>query len=251
MVRRPVLHWHGGKWALAPWIIGHFPPHRIYVEAFGGAASVLLRKPRCYCEVYNDLDDEVVSLFEVLRGGAVDRLIEAVRLTPYARAEFEGAQAPAAAGQPAADPVERARRLIVRSGLSPRGRGNRLPARGRPRDGGSIPAWAGKPNARPSMRSPKGVYPRVGGETVRRPRIAPGATGLSPRGRGNPRPIQDVEPADGSIPAWAGKPNARPSMRSPKGVYPRVGGETGAMLMVHEPWGGLSPRGRGNLIQND
>jgi hypothetical protein len=29
---RPVLRWHGGKWKLAPWILGFFPPHRVYVE---------------------------------------------------------------------------------------------------------------------------------------------------------------------------------------------------------------------------
>lgn len=107
--RRPVLRWHGGKWKLAPFIIQNLPAHRLYVEAFGGAASVLLRKPRSYAEVYNDLDRQVVNLFNVLRSNRAEELIQSLRLTPFARAEFEDAY------EVADDPVEEARRLVVRS----------------------------------------------------------------------------------------------------------------------------------------
>lgn len=108
--RRPVLRWHGGKWKLAPRILPYLPPHHTYVEPFGGAASILLRKPRAYAEVYNDLDDEVVTLFRLLREpDRAARLIEALRLTPFARLEFQEAY------EPSDEPVEIARRLIIRS----------------------------------------------------------------------------------------------------------------------------------------
>lgn len=111
-MNRPVLRYHGGKWMIAPWIISHFPKHRIYVEPFGGAASVLLRKPRTYSEVYNDLYGEVVNLFRVLRNPAQAReLIRIVTMTPYARQEFEDAYI--ADG----DPIEQARRTLVRAYL--------------------------------------------------------------------------------------------------------------------------------------
>lgn len=107
---RPALRYHGGKWRLAPWILSHFPPHRYYTEVYGGAASVLLRKPRVRRELYNDLDSEIVNVFRVLRepdlAGELERLL---RLTPFAREEFELSyeEAPDA-------PVEQARRTIVR-----------------------------------------------------------------------------------------------------------------------------------------
>jgi DNA adenine methylase len=107
---RPVLRWYGGKWKLAPWIISHFPKHRVYVEPFGGAASVLLRKNPSFSEIYNDLDDGVVNLFRVLRDRvSAARLIELLRLTPFARAEFELSY------QRSECAIESARRLIVRS----------------------------------------------------------------------------------------------------------------------------------------
>ena len=107
---RPVLRWQGGKWKLAPWIISHFPPHRIYVEPFGGAASVLLRKPRAYAEIYNDLDGEIVNLFRVLRDRG-DQLRQKLELTPFSRSDFQQSY------QPAADPLEQARRTLVRSAM--------------------------------------------------------------------------------------------------------------------------------------
>ena len=82
---RPVLRYHGGKWLLAPWIIQHFPAHRTYIEPFGGGASVLLRKPRVYSELYNDLDGDVVNLFRVLRSDRAGELVQLLRLTPFAR----------------------------------------------------------------------------------------------------------------------------------------------------------------------
>lgn len=111
---RPALHYHGGKWRLAPWVISHFPPHRVYVEPFGGAASVLLRKPRSYSEVYNDRWRRVVDVFEVLRDpGMADDLRRRLTLTPFARDEFEAADE--VAHDADIDVVERVRLTIIRS----------------------------------------------------------------------------------------------------------------------------------------
>ena len=109
-VTRPVLRYHGGKFRLAPWIISFFPPHQTYVEPFGGAGSVLMRKERSNCEVYNDINDEIVNVFRVLRNpDTAERLQRMVALTPFARAEFE------AAYEQTDDPVERARRTVARA----------------------------------------------------------------------------------------------------------------------------------------
>lgn len=106
---RPMLRYHGGKWVLAPWIISHFPPHRVYVEPFAGAASVLLRKPRAYAEIINDLNGEVVNVWRVCRDRGAE-LAEKLRLTAFAREEYEVSFEAARD-----DPLERARRTVVRS----------------------------------------------------------------------------------------------------------------------------------------
>lgn len=108
MKPRPIIRYHGGKHKLADWIILFFPPHRIYVEPFGGADSVLIRKPRAYAEIYNDLDGEVCNLFAVARDKG-EQLKEKLELTPFARTEFIKAY------EKSDCPIEQARRTIIRA----------------------------------------------------------------------------------------------------------------------------------------
>jgi DNA adenine methylase len=80
------------------------------VEPFGGGASVLLQKKRAFMEIYNDIDDDVVNLFRVLRDDSQSQeLTSMLALTPFARHEFQLAY------ETTDDPVERARRLVIRS----------------------------------------------------------------------------------------------------------------------------------------
>ena len=139
----------------------------------------------------------------------------------------------------------------VRSGPSPRGRGNQLdifadvpgcprgsiPAwAGKPivvvramEDHGSIPAWAGKPPVgpdRPCSSGTSGPSPRGRGNLPHpsAPRVEGGP---SPRGRGNRSDMWTSKPT-GSIPAWAGKPPC--------------------VIATARSGQGPSPRGRGNRV---
>lgn len=109
-ITRPALRYHGGKFRLAPWILGFFPDHKIYVEPFGGAASVLLLKERVNSEVYNDLDSRIVNVFRVLRDQeTAAELKRRVELTPFSREEFD------ATYSDPVDNIDAAHKTIVRS----------------------------------------------------------------------------------------------------------------------------------------
>lgn len=105
---RPMVRYHGGKWKLAPWIISHFPHHRVYVEPFGGGGSVFLRKSRSYAEIYNDLDGDIVNVFRVARDHGNEPK-DSLFLTPFSREEFIDSYFPSE------NKIEQARRTIVRS----------------------------------------------------------------------------------------------------------------------------------------
>jgi len=77
----------GSKTTYAGWIIDHIPEHTQYIEPFGGAASVLVAKPRSELEVYNDLNGDCVEFFRAVRDRP-DELKHWVENTPYSRQLF-------------------------------------------------------------------------------------------------------------------------------------------------------------------
>ena len=61
------IHYYGGKFYMTDIIISHFPKkYNLYIEGFGGGASVLLAKTDYGPEIYNDLGSNVYSLFKCL-----------------------------------------------------------------------------------------------------------------------------------------------------------------------------------------
>jgi DNA adenine methylase len=88
---RSPFPWFGGKQKLADEILALFPPHLVYVEVFGGGASVLLSKPPGALDVYNDRDELLVNFFRCLRDEP-ERLVPLLELTPYSRAEWARAR---------------------------------------------------------------------------------------------------------------------------------------------------------------
>jgi DNA adenine methylase len=112
------LNYFGSKSKLASRIVSQFPAHQTYCEPFGGSAAVLLAKEPSKIEVYNDIDGELVNFFRVLRDPELcTKLHAAAENTLYARAEFELAK------QKSEDPVEAARRFLVRHRMSFGGNG--------------------------------------------------------------------------------------------------------------------------------
>ena len=104
-----ILKYPGAKWSLAEWIIGCFPPHHSYLEPFFGSGAVLFNKPRSNIETVNDLDGDVVNLFECIRQDP-EKLGRMVYYTPYSRQEYEKTYLP----DLPADPFDRAARFLVR-----------------------------------------------------------------------------------------------------------------------------------------
>ena len=85
---KAVVKYPGSKWGIAKWIISHFPKHHSYLEAFFGSGAVLFNKPRSNIETVNDLDGNVVNLFEWIKKDP-EKLAHEIYFTPYARQVYE------------------------------------------------------------------------------------------------------------------------------------------------------------------
>lgn len=80
--------WVGGKSRLRKPIIDLLPPHTCYVEPFAGAAWVLFGKPPSDVEVINDLDQELITFFRIVKDKP-EELIASFEWELTSRAEFE------------------------------------------------------------------------------------------------------------------------------------------------------------------
>ena len=87
---KAVMKNQGSKWSIADWIIDFFPDHHSYLEPFFGSGAVLFKKPRSNIETVNDLDGNVVNLFEWVRKDP-EKLAHEIYYTPYARQVYEHA----------------------------------------------------------------------------------------------------------------------------------------------------------------
>lgn len=110
---RTVIKYPGAKWRIADWIIEKMPEHHCYVEPYFGSGAVLFNKQRSNIEVVNDMDDDVINLFECIREDP-ERLAWLLYATPYSRAEYDATFE----GVAIHDPWEKARQFVIRRNMS-------------------------------------------------------------------------------------------------------------------------------------
>lgn len=90
---RSPLRYIGGKGPLAAKLNRFLAFHDVYVEVFGGGASLLFYKKPSPIEVYNDINPYVVNFFRVLKEPELfKRLQFYLSLTLYSRREFYNAR---------------------------------------------------------------------------------------------------------------------------------------------------------------
>ena len=113
-IGRP-LNYFGSKERMCLTIHALIPPGpSTWVDLFCGSGIVTLRKPRHAREVMNDLNGDVVNLFDVLRGPSSADLFRLIELTPFSEEVLYRCYD----ADPSGDSVERAWQFLVTSWFS-------------------------------------------------------------------------------------------------------------------------------------
>lgn len=87
-MRTPITY-YGGKQLLANTIIAMMPTHRVYCEPYFGGAAVFFAKGKSPCEVINDIDDRIVTFYDVCQDETLfNRLQKKIQNTLNAEREF-------------------------------------------------------------------------------------------------------------------------------------------------------------------
>lgn len=85
---KPIYRQWGAKASIAPWVVSHFPKHKVYVEPFAGSCAVLFAKEPAFQEVVNDMDERLINIFRKIRENPFE-LAALVWGTPYAKGNWK------------------------------------------------------------------------------------------------------------------------------------------------------------------
>jgi len=115
------IRYQGGKSKQLDFIFDCFPArtdYNCFVDLFGGGGSVILNAIPTKRDIYNDINEDIVNFFRVLREDG-KKLLEALRLTPYSRTEYDDAFI----YDPNDDNVEMARKTAIKAQFAYGGQG--------------------------------------------------------------------------------------------------------------------------------
>jgi len=62
-----IIPYWGGKYKLSKQLVAMIPPHDRYIEVFAGGLSMFFRKKKANVNIINDLDSDIVNLYESIR----------------------------------------------------------------------------------------------------------------------------------------------------------------------------------------
>ena len=84
-----IMKYPGSKAQMLQYIYELIPPHKCWVDVFGGSAVVTLNKKPSKVEIYNDIDDTLVNLMRILADeNKFNEFEKRIKYLPYAFTEF-------------------------------------------------------------------------------------------------------------------------------------------------------------------